>query len=105
MAIEFLVQPLFVSCRGGWPCLQGCRFRRWVLSDHEIGLERFAANFVATDTLWLTVSAPMNIVTQRDVAILQSLRKRYRRLLSLMIAKRRSNFLKKRRILASVYSN
>ena len=61
----------------------GVVFGDGFLSDHEIGPERFMANFVATDTLWLSVPAPMNIVTQRDVAILQSLRKRYQKALEL----------------------
>ena len=37
------------------------------------------AYFVSTDTVWPTVLAPMNIVTQRDAAILKSLRKRYQK--------------------------
>ena len=37
------------------------------------------AYFVSTDTLWPIVLAPMNIVTQRDAAILKSLRKRYQK--------------------------
>ena len=35
--------------------------------------------FVSSDTLWRTALAAMNIVTQRDAAILKSLRKRYQK--------------------------
>ena len=51
----------------------------WVPLNAGLDPGPFVAYFVSTDTLWPIVLAPMNIVTQRDAAILKSLRKRYQK--------------------------
>ncbi|AII41913.1 hypothetical protein KR100_00630 [Synechococcus sp. KORDI-100] len=84
MASEFIGSVVCWSLPEAWFAVSsGVSLSAVGFSDHEIGLGSSKAKYVSTDTLWLSVLAPMNIVTQRDVAILQSLRKRYQKALEL----------------------